>query len=392
MALTLVVNPGSSSKKYALYEGERLLGTTFLERFQNHCEVTTTIEGIIKEQTNISPDEYQEGLLRHLTALVSGGVLTDPGAIKRVGVRVVAPGTFFQAHRAIDDVYLRRLVTQEAAAPLHIPPLESELKILKKFLPAARLYGISDSAFHSTQIKAARHYSLPPTDAAAFDIYRFGYHGLAAASVVSELSHTLGRVPPRAVVCHLGSGVSVTTLKAGISLHNTMGYAPGTGLTMASRAGDLDTGALFALLRQRPLKPLDAEMYLSTMGGLKALGGETDLRHLLERRAQGDPIAHAALEHFVFHIKRAVGAAWAILGGLDALLFTATAGERSPSLRALIAGEWEGLGLILDDDMNHSCVSRSGIISRADSPVTIAVIKADEALVIVRATAALDEA
>jgi acetate kinase len=187
-------------------------------------------------------------------------------------------------------------------------------------------------------------------------------------------------------VCHIGSGVSITAVKNDVSIDTTMGYAPGSGLLMGSRAGDLDTGALLALMQAQNLKPADAQVYLQTNGGLRGLAGEADLRLLLERRARGDKAAQDAISSFIYHIQKAIGSYVAIMGGLDTLIFTATASERSPSLRSLVVEKLSGLHIQINEEKNERCVSRDGMISEDDSAVAVLVIKTDEADEILRAS------
>jgi acetate kinase len=171
----------------------------------------------------------------------------------------------------------------------------------------------------------------------------------------------------------------VTAIRGGQSIDTTMGYAPGSGLIMGSRAGDVDTDALLTLMQSRNLKPIDAQTYLQSQGGLKGIAGEADLRLLLDRRSHNDESATLAVDSFVYQIKKAIGAYVAVLGGLDALVFTATAGERSAVLRELITSSLADLGVIIDTDKNDFYVSKGGVISTKDSRVTAAVIKTDEA-------------
>jgi acetate kinase len=168
-----------------------------------------------------------------------------------------------------------------------------------------------------------------------------------------------------------------------------MGYAPGSGLVMGSRAGDIDPGALLVLMQAQNLKPSDAQVYLQTGGGMRALGGESDLRVLLERRARGDAAAEAAIQSFVYHIQKAIGAYVAILGGVDTLIFTATASERSPALRALIVKKLAGLQITIDTDKNESLVSRDGVLSVAGAAVEVLVLKTNEADEILHASLGL---
>lgn len=389
MAFTLVVNPGSSSKKFALYQDRTVKLTAYIERSADGFEMCTAVGATQQKCSLLDKNDYKDSLNNFLTLAIAEHYIHDFSAISTVAMRVVAPGTYFQKHRVVDAEYLTRLNKLVTIAPLHIPHLLQEIEAIKKFLPSARLLAISDSAFHSTMPEVSRRYAIGTEESERFDIFRFGYHGLSVASVMRRVEKITGKPAERAVVCHIGSGVSVTAVAAGKSIDTTMGYAPGSGLVMGSRAGDIDPGALLVLMQAQNLKPSDAQVYLQTGGGLKALANEADLRVLLERRARGDAAAEKAITSFVYHIQKAIGSYVAVLGGLDTLIFTATASERSPALRALIVEKLSGLQVTLDTEKNEACVGRDGVLSPAHAEVSVVVIKTNEADEILHASLSL---
>jgi len=389
MAFTLVVNPGSSSKKFALYQDRTAKLTAYVERSADGFEMCTTV-GSTQQRCNVlDKNDYKDSLNNFLKLAVSEKHISDYATITKVAVRAVAPGTYFQEHRVVDAEYLAELAKLVTIAPLHIPHLLQEIEAIKKFLPSARILAISDSAFHKTMPAVSRQYAISTADSERFDVFRFGYHGLSVASVMRRVEKIATRPVKRAVVCHIGSGVSVTAVVEGKSVDTTMGYAPGSGLVMGSRAGDIDPGALLVLMQAKNLKPSDAQVYLQSSGGLRALAGEADLRVLLERRSRGDAAAESAIASFVYHIQKAIGAYVAVLSGIDALIFTATASERSPALRALIVEKLAGLQITLDTDKNEACFSRDGVLSKEGSVVEVLVIKTNEADEILHASLTL---
>ncbi len=391
MAVTLIINPGSSSKKYALYEGDSLRLSAHIEHDAGGIVVCTSINGTSDRCETMSRQIYEVSLLDFIERALNEKIISEIGEIETVGIRIVAPGTFFAAHRLVDDQYLEKLQAAVPQAPLHIPATLKELKVLRSALPEVKVVAVSDSAFHSTLSPQAHNYSLPPADVKALDLYRFGYHGLSIASVVRQREKLGLSSEAKFIVCHLGSGVSVTAVKAGKSVDTTMGYAPGSGLIMGSRAGDLDSGALLALMRARNLSVNDADLYLQTSGGLRGFAGESDLRQLLERQAQGDKAATLAVSSFVYQIQKAIGAYLAILGGVEAIIFTATAGERSAILRELVAGPLAPLGIWLDPEKNNQPINSGAIISQAESPIMIAVVRSAEATEILHTTTNISE-
>ena len=384
MAVTLIVNPGSSSKKFALYKEEVLAIKSHVERSDDGFEMCVTVGGVQQKCEPILTHKFSESLSRFIEDVKKRKIIGSVSEVTKVAIRVVAPGTFFQTHREVNDEYIKKLKTQQSFAPLHIPHVLSEIETIKKILPQAYVVSVSDSAFHATIPNYIRQYSIKKEDSEKHDIYRFGYHGLSVASAVQRIHALTGVDPKRAVVCHIGSGVSITAIKDYKSFDTTMGYTPGNGLLMSSRAGDLDAGALLALMKIKNFKPVDAETYIQNQGGLRGLTGESDLRFILEKRAQRSKDAETAISAFVHHIQKVIGGYMAVLGGLDTLVFTATAGERSSILRSLITKELNSLGIELDEDKNELCISRDGVISKTGSSVKVVVIKTDETAEIFR--------
>ncbi len=379
MAFTLVINPGSSSKKFALYRDTALLINAYVERSQDGFEMCTAVSGTQQRCELLPKYSYKDSMQLFLNLALERTELGSLEAITKVGLRVVAPGTYFQQHRIVDTDYIYNLTKATTGAPLHIPLVMQEIEATRSFLPGATIVAVSDSAFHATLPPESRRYSLPVGDMVDSDVYHFGYHGVSLASVFRKAKRFPAACLERTIVCHIGSGVSVTALRDGKSVDTTMGYSPGSGLLMGSRAGEVPADALLALMSAKNLGPHEALAYLQKEGGLLALGGEADLRLLLERRSKGDEAATAAIKSFVYNIKKAIGSFVAILGGVDTVIFTATAAERSSILRALIISGLEPLGITLDADKNDDCVSRDAVISSPSAQIQVLVLKTNEA-------------
>jgi acetate kinase len=379
MAITLIVNPGSSSKKFAIYKDKELVLDAYVERLGEGFEMCTAVDGMQQKCELLDKKDFGNSLGNFLELAKEGGLITDLSQITKVAVRVVAPGTFFQAHKIVNPEFVTRLKEAERLAPLHIPHVIREIESINKFLPNVKIVAVSDSAFHSTLPKHVRQYSILSKDSEEFDIYHFGYHGLSVSSVIKKAKHVSKKNLSKVIVCHIGSGVSITALENGLSIDTTMGYAPGSGLVMGSRAGDLPTGALLALMQSKNMKVADALIYLQSSGGLFGLAGEADLRILMDKKARGDQRSTQALQSFIYSIQKAIGGYVAILGGLDTLIFTATASERNSTLRSLIVDGLGGLNIKLNTEKNEVCLSRDGVISDTDAAVEVLVIKTDEA-------------
>lgn len=300
------------------------------------------------------------------------------GSLQTVAIRVVAPGTFFQKHMLVDEVYVSRLKKAEAIAPLHIPAILREISVVEEAFKQATIVAASDSAFHARMPNKARQYSIVAEDAQEYDIFRFGYHGLSVASVTRHIHAIIGIDPQRMIVCHIGNGVSVTAVKDGKSVETSMGFSPTSGLPMGSRAGDMDATALLELMRVKNWRPKDAEVYLNTRCGLAGIANESDIRQLFDKRSQNDEAATAALDLFVYSIQKAIAAQTVAVGGLDVIVFTATAAVRSSELRCLILKGLVHLGVSVSADRNELMVGKDGVISVRNSAVKVVVMHTDE--------------
>jgi acetate kinase len=389
MDTTLTVNPGSSSKKYALFKGEELILSVLFEHVGDGYGKCVEVNGTRQRCEETTATAYEEALDDFISVAQAEKVIERAEDIKKVGVRIVSPGTFFTTHRVVDEGYLKRLEKMSEAAPLHIPHQLEELRSVVRLLPNATVIGVSDSAFHSTIPAYVRSYSIPRTDAESFDTYRFGYHGLSVASVMKRVERIVGEVPLRAIVCHVGSGVSVTAVKDRKGFDTTMGFGPGSGLMMNTRAGELDPSALFHLMRAKKLSPEDMERYVSTDCGLSGMLGQSDLRVALDRYERREHDAVVAIMKYAYGIKKAIGAFVAALGGIDTLILTATAAERNPTVRSLICDDLAALGIVIDTEANESLMEREGIVSTSESPAKIAVVRTDEMREIARVARSL---
>jgi acetate kinase len=378
MGTTLVVNPGSSSKKYALYKDGQPVSSWRYERGigTQLCVQTGGSAAVCEPLTEAAFATATEDVLAAADEILKNDAV--PTKLDTAVIRVVAPGTEFQTHQKITGVFVRLLRAQETVAPLHIPSVTKEIDSLQSIRPELPLFAASDSAFHATMSDHTRLYSIDASIAKEHDIYRFGYHGLSVASIVRRVHSVTGVDPKRMIVAHIGSGCSVTAVKDGQSVDTTMGFAPGSGLLMGSRGGDIDAGALLELMRVLHLTPTEAQMYLQTQTGLLALFGESDLRSLLDGYANDDRNAKAALYRFTLGIQHAIARSVITLGGCEMIVLTATAMERSPTLRELVVSGLSPLGVAINPDRNDALIGKEGVISTRGSECKVVVMRTDE--------------
>lgn len=371
MAIILVSNPGSSSKKYAFFRGDARVLSVRIETIDGRLCRCVTINREHTHCTQVPVRRYKYALDEALCVARAKGVIETPEDITDAGVRVVAPGAYFMKHRLIDEAFLARLADVADVAPLHVPPTLEECTALIAAVPHARIVGVSDSAFHATLPPHRSSYSVP--EAAAHDIRRFGYHGLSVASVARRLPQWCGRMPHRAIVAHVGSGVSVTALLRGESVATSMGYAPASGVLMSSRAADLDPPAVVALMAALQRSPRRMQEYLNTKGGFFGRTGTADMRTILARTSHGDQAAGDALCAFVESVAGAIAHATAMLGGIDALIVSGTAAKRNAALRARLLAPLSFMGIAVDAGKNDLALHNGGIISpEGATPVIVA--------------------
>ncbi|HEX6096995.1 MAG TPA: acetate/propionate family kinase [Thermoanaerobaculia bacterium] len=294
--------------------------------------------------------------------------------VDAVGVRVVHGGSRFVKPVRVDDAVVAAIRELCDLAPLHNPVSLAAIEATRKERPGVPIVAAFDTAFHQTLPPLAWHYAVPPD----LGVRRYGFHGISYSYVSSRVDAR------RHVICHLGSGASVCALLDGRSVDTSMGLTPLEGLVMGTRAGDLDPGVVLHLLRQgHSAEELDD--LLNHRSGLLGLSGRSaDVRELEQAAREGDPRAELALDLFAYRVAKYVGAYTVVLGGLDALTFTAGIGEHSPSMRTRICHRLGFLGVTLDEEKNRAARTDERLISRG--PVAVRVIPTNEELEIARMT------
>lgn len=388
MGLILVANPGSSSRKYALYESDKLALRAELHIESSDGQIVATLRtnsGSRQVETTLS--EVHDAPREVRGILIRENILNENEAITAIGLRVVAPGSYFMEDRVISDEVIAKLEEAKSLAPIHIFATLEELKILREYFGQTPVVAVSDSAFHRTKPPYAWNYGINIQDADSLEIKRYGYHGISVASAVDELWNR-GKLPPKVVVCHLGSGSSVSAIFHGRSIDNTMGFTPLEGVLMATRSGDISPGAVRALQTKLGMDWSGTESYLNQRGGLLGIGGSNDIRDLIEREKNGDHLAHLALTTLVHTIHKAIGSMIATLNGCDLLVFTGTVGERSAILRKRIVAHLEFVDFIIDGNLNDGCTEPDQLtsISQSAKSKPIIIIPTNESVEIAKRT------
>jgi acetate kinase len=300
--------------------------------------------------------------------------LPEEGVADAVGIRVVHGGSRFVKPVRVDDAVVAAIGELAELAPLHNPAALEAIEDTRKAMPGVPIVAAFDTAFHQTMPSLASQYALPPD----FGVRRYGFHGISYSYVSSRVDAR------RHIICHLGNGASVCAVLDGRSVDTSMGLTPMEGLVMGTRGGDLDPGLVLYLLRQgRSEEQLDD--LLNHRSGLLGVSGRTaDVRELEQAAREGHARSEFALELFAYRVAKYVGAYAAVLGGLDALTFTAGIGEHSPAMRTRICDRLGFLGVELDEEKNRGARTDERRISRG--PVDAWVIPTNEELEIARMT------
>lgn len=364
----LTINTGSSSKKYAVFTGENPVFTAHFEKTETGFAVTYDNESSVP----VSEEIYNGSLQQ----VVSRSKDKHNTQINAAGIRVVAVGKQFAQNEVIDDQYLALLTKEAERDPAHTPLVIAELAELNKILPGIPVVAASDSAFHLTMPAIARRYAIPSEAADATGIERAGFHGLSFSSAVSQLEKILGKIPERAVVCHMGNGVSISALSNGKSVETSMGYSPLSGVPMSTRVGEIDPEAVLRLTERSDAKNVRNMLY--SQSGLLALSGRSgDMRVLLEAEKNGDEKSKLAIDAFAYRVKLFIGAYAAALSGLDVIVFSGTMGVRSAAVRSRVLSGLERFGVIVDAALNENAQPMNDIAD-IKSQVRIFVLKTDE--------------
>jgi len=388
-AIIIVINAGSTSVKFAAYGADDTSGSPPLLCHGQVDGMQGDPHFVVQNATGQPLDRHEWGdghVIDHAVALrFAINWLEANLAGKKVaaaGHRVVLGGPRFEAPALIEGDVLDYLESLAIMEPSHQPFNVRGARALAEAFPGLPQVACFDSSFHRTMPEAAQHYALPK-DVRDAGARHWGYHGLS----YEYISRRIPEFAPRArrvIAAHLGGGASMCAMIDGRSVETSMGFGADSGLPMATRSGDVPAGALFYLLRSKLFDDASLEKMLYERSGLLGLSGISgDMRVLQESK---DPLAVAAIEYFVYAMTKYAGAYAAVLGGLDAFVFTAGIGEHSAPVRAALCAKMAWLGVKLDERAN---VSNGPRISTLDSAVSVWVIPTNEELMIAQHTLAL---
>jgi len=381
-----VINAGSSSVKFALYDTEAAERCSFRGQVEGigiepRLKVADA-DGRVVEERDVAAQGFDHGAaMREIIA--TGRALLKGGTVAAFGHRVVHGGVKYDAPVRVTEAVLTDLVKLEPLAPLHQPHNLAPIRAILRAAPEVPQIACFDTAFHRTQSTLAQAFALPRRFAEE-GVRRYGFHGLSYEFLTSRLKE-LGPdlADKRVVFAHLGNGASLCAVEDGRSIASTMGFTAVDGLMMGTRCGSIDPGAILYMVQQHGMDAAAIEDLIYKKSGLLGVSGiSSDMRAL---RASSDPAAKEAIALFVYRIVRELGSMVAALGGLEALVFSGGIGEHDPATRAEVLDDSGWTGAILDPERNNT---DEGLISADHSPVAVWVIPTDEERLIARHTAA----
>lgn len=391
----LVINCGSSSIKYKLYEmdDKSVLAAGGIEKIGLEGSfLKTKINGETKIIESPCPT-HTEGIRLMFDTLLnpSYGAIKSLDEISAAGHRIVAGGRFTES-QVVTDAMLEEWKQYMDLAPLHSPAHLKGYQAVKNMLPDLPQVFVFDTAFHQTMPQKCYMYAVPYKYYENNNIRRWGAHGTSHRFVTARVAEFLGGKAEdlNIITCHIGNGASISAVKGGKCFETSMGLTPLEGMMMGTRSGDIDASAVLAIMKAEGFTPDEMSDLLNKKSGLLGISGvSSDMREVEEASRGGNKQAALALEMYSHRIKKYIGAYAAIMGGVDVIVFTAGVGEHQWDVRYNSTSGLEFLGVKLDEEKNRKNFGEEEIISTPDSRVKVVVVPTDEELLIASDTLAL---
>jgi len=392
----LVINAGSSSLKYQLIDmaTEEVLAKGLCERigiegsFVKHTKGEEAAVVIEKALPN-----HKVAIEAVINVLVDAklGVIKDMSEISAVGHRVVHGGEKFSASVIIDEKVMKTLNECIELAPLHNPPNITGIEACKQIMPGTPMVAVFDTAFHQTMPKQAYMYALPYELYEKYSIRKYGFHGTSHKYVSERAAAILGKPIEtlKIITCHLGNGSSICAVNGGKSIETSMGFTPLDGLAMGTRCGSIDPAVVTFLMEKENLSTREVNKLMNKDSGVLGISGvSSDFRDIEKAADEGNKRAKLALDIFYYRVRRYIGEYASVMGGVDAVVFTAGVGENNNTGRIEMVKGLEFFGIQIDEEKNK-IRGKEIDISTAGAKVRTLVIPTNEELAIARETKAL---
>ena len=393
----LVLNCGSSSIKYALYDMDTktVMTSGGAERVGlDGAFVKVKLANGEKRKVMHDIPEHTEGVKFIFSLLVDPeiGVIKDLKEIDAVGHRTVHGGEKFNKSVRLTEEVLKVYEECNDLAPLHNPANLKGIRAVQELMPEMPQVGVFDTAFHQTMPKEAFMYALPYELYEKYGIRRYGFHGTSHRYVSQRVCEFLGvkAEGKKIITCHIGNGASIAAVKDGKCVDTSMGLTPLEGLIMGTRSGDVDGGALTFIEKKLGLDADGLSDLLNKKSGMLGITGiSSDMREIEEAYENGNERAKLAFDMYFYRIRKYIGAYAAAMDGCDIIVFTAGVGENQPSLREEVCKKLTYLGVEIDVEKNKNLRGKEALISTPESKVAVCVIPTDEELMIASDTMAL---
>lgn len=384
----LVINAGSSSLKYQLLnlENNELMCKGLMERIGIDGKLTHTPNGKEAYKTDVKMENHQDAIKVLIDAITNEeyGVVKSMDEIDAVGHRVVHAGEYFSESVLVTDSVMEKLEACVELAPLHNPPNLLGIRACQEIMPNVPQVAVFDTAFHQTMPKEAYLYAVPYEYYEKYKVRKFGFHGTSHKYVAGRAAAMLGKPIEdlKIITCHLGNGSSISAVKGGKSIETSMGFTPLAGVCMGTRSGDIDPAIVEFICQKENLSVSEVLNILNKKSGVQGVSGvSSDFRDLLGCEDENKEQCMLAVDMFIYHVKKQIGICAAVMGGVDAVVFTAGVGENTSYVRAGAVEGLEFMGIKLDPELNKQRGEELDI-SAPDATVKTLIVPTNEELMI----------
>ncbi len=382
-----VINSGSSSIKYEVFDAGdfSMLAAGLIEKIGGADgrlrQRRLKADGTFDEQIHNAPlASHREAFALMASVNQLNRIIKDDTELLGIGHRVVHGGETFREPALINDEVIAAIRKLIPLAPLHNPSNLLGIEAAQERFPGVPQAAVFDTAFHHTLPPAAYCYALPRELYENHHVRKYGFHGSSHGYVAKEAAKYLGKPLSEVnlIILHLGNGASAAAVQGGRSIDTSMGMTPLEGLVMGTRCGDIDPSIPFYLMRQTGMKPENVENLLNRESGLKGVCGVSDMREILGQASKGNERAELAIEMFCYRIKKYIGAYYAVLGRLDAVVFTGGIGENASAIRQRACEGLRHIGIAVDHVKNSAVAGNISEIQNDGQPVRILVVRTNE--------------
>lgn len=331
-------------------------------------------------------DDHKNGLSKLVSYLLDDkiGVLKFTDDLQVIGHRVVHGGNTFSKTRIVTPEVKAKIKDLFSLAPLHNPANLLGIEVCEELFPTAKQIVVFDTAFHQTIPSTAYKYALPKELTEEKQIRLYGFHGTSHKYVSEKANQFLGKENTKLITLHIGNGASASAIQNGLCIDHSMGFSPTTGLPMGTRTGDIDPSVVLHLIKNLDYSPNEVSNILNKQSGMYGMTGFSDFRDLVSQSENGNKECTEALELYAYRVKKYIGAYTAAMNGLDAIVFTAGAGENCKEIRELSCKDLCYLGIEIDDELNNIRAKKLTEIHSKSSKVKILIIPTNEELEIAK--------